>query len=57
VNISQRSHKKEPSWRVVRTWVDCLIWDHWLSLNPHALAIYLEFVLACGTAPEGFEEC
>jgi len=25
--------------------------------NPHALAIYLEFVLACGVAPERFEEC
>jgi len=25
--------------------------------NPHALSIYLEFVLACGAAPESFEEC
>jgi len=28
-----------------------------LSLNPHALAIYLEFVLARGAAPERFDEC
>jgi hypothetical protein len=25
--------------------------------NPHGLTIYLEFVLACGAAPERFEEC
>jgi len=28
-----------------------------LSPNPHALAIYLEFVFACGAAPKRFEEC
>ncbi len=28
-----------------------------MSLNPHALAIYLEFVPACGAAPERLEEC
>ncbi len=28
-----------------------------MSLNPHALAIYLKFVLTRGTAPERFEEC
>jgi hypothetical protein len=28
-----------------------------LSSNPHALAIYLEFVPARGAAPERFEEC
>ncbi len=28
-----------------------------MSLNPHALVIYLKFVLACGAALERFEEC
>jgi hypothetical protein len=57
VNVSQWSRKEEPSRRVVRTQIDHLAWDRWLSLNPHALAIYLEFVPACGTAPKRFEEC
>jgi hypothetical protein len=48
VNVSQRSRKKEPSKRVLRTQVDRLAWDHRLSSNPHALAIYLEFVPAFG---------
>ncbi len=42
---------------MVRTQVDSSAWDHQLSLNPHALAIYLEFVLARGATPERFEEC
>jgi hypothetical protein len=46
VNVSQRSREEEPSRRVMRTQVDRLAWDCRLSLNPHALAIYLEFVLA-----------
>ncbi len=41
----------------MHTRVDRLAWDRRLSLNPHALAIYLEFVPARGTAPERFEEC
>ncbi len=41
----------------MRTRVDHSAWDRRLSLNPHALTIYLEFVLACGVAPERFEEC
>jgi len=28
-----------------------------LSPNPNALAIYLEFVHACGIEPKRFEEC
>jgi hypothetical protein len=28
-----------------------------MSPNSHALAIYLEFVLAYGAAPKRFEEC
>ncbi len=57
VNVSQRLREEEPSKRVVRIRVDGSAWDHWLSPNPHALAIYLEFVLARGTTPKRFEEC
>jgi hypothetical protein len=46
VNVSQRSREKEPSKRVVRIQVVRLAWDRRLSPNPHALAIYLEFVPA-----------
>jgi len=41
----------------VRIRVDRSAWDRRLSPNPHALAIYLEFVPARGAAPEMFEEC
>jgi len=41
----------------MRIRVDRLAWDRSLSPNPHALAIYLEFVPASGAAPERFEEC
>jgi hypothetical protein len=57
VNVSQRSCEEESSRRVVRTPIDRSVWDHQLSPNPHALAIYLEFVPAHGAAPERFEEC
>jgi hypothetical protein len=57
VNVSQRSREEEPSRRVVRTRVDRSAWDRRLSLNPHAFAIYLEFVPVRGTALERFEEC
>jgi hypothetical protein len=57
VKVSQRLHEEEPSRRMVRTRVDRLAWDRRLSPNPHALAIYLEFVPACGATPERFEEC
>jgi hypothetical protein len=57
VNVSQRLHEEEPSRRVVRTRVDRSAWDRQLSPNPHALAIYLEFVPARGVAPKRFEEC
>jgi hypothetical protein len=46
VNVSQRSREEEPSRKVVLTWVDRSAWDRRLSPNPHALAIYLEFVPA-----------
>jgi hypothetical protein len=55
VNVSQRSREEEPSKRVVRTRVDCSVWDRRLSPNPHALAIYLEFVLAHGAAQKGLK--
>ncbi len=57
VNVSQQPREEEPSRRVVRTRVNRSAWDRRLSPNPHALAIYLKFVLACGAAPEKFEEC
>ncbi len=57
LNVSQRSREEEPPRRVVRTRVDCSVWDRRLSPNPHALAIYLEFVPTRGAAPERFEEC
>jgi hypothetical protein len=57
VNVFQWPREKEPSRRVVHTRVDRSAWDRRLSPNPHALAIYLEFVPARGAAPERFEEC
>jgi hypothetical protein len=57
VNVFQWSREEKSSRKVVRTWVDRSAWDRRVSLNPHALAIYLEFVLACGAAPERFEKC
>ncbi len=57
VIISQWPREEKPPRRVVRTQVDCYAWDHRLSPNPHALVIYLEFVLARGAAPKRFEKC
>ncbi len=57
VNVSQRSREEEPSRKVLRTRIDRSAWDHQLSPNPHALAIYLKFVLVRGVAPERFEKC
>jgi len=57
LNVSQRSREEEPPRRVVRIQVARSVWDHRLSPNPCALAIYLEFVPARGAAPERFEEC
>ncbi len=57
VNVSQRLREEEPSRRVVCTRVDRSAWDRQLSPNPHALAIYLEFVLARRVAPKRFKEC
>jgi hypothetical protein len=57
VNVFQWSREEEPSKQVVRTRVDRSAWDRWLSPNPHALAIYLEFVLAWGAVQERFEKC
>ncbi len=57
VNVSQWSCEKDSLRRVVRTWVDRSAWDRRLFPNPHALTIYLEFVLACGATLERFEKC
>ncbi len=57
LNVSQRPREEELARTVVRIQVDRSIWDRQLFPNPHALAIYLEFVPARGAAPERFEEC
>jgi hypothetical protein len=57
VNVSQRPREEKPPRRVVHTRVDRSVWDRRLSPNPHALAIYLEFVPVRGAAPERFKEC
>jgi hypothetical protein len=41
VNVSECSCEEKSSRRVVRTQIDRSAWDHQLSLNLHALAIYL----------------
>ncbi len=56
MNVSQRSCEEELSKRVVHIRVDRSAWDRRLFLNPHALAIYLEFVPARGAALERFEK-
>ncbi len=57
LNVSQWPREEEPPRRVVRTRVDRSVWDCRLFPNPHALAIYLEFVPARGAALKRFEEC
>jgi hypothetical protein len=57
LNVYQRPREEEPPRRVVRTRVDRSVWDCQLSPNPHALAIYLEFVPARGATPKTFEKC
>jgi hypothetical protein len=57
VNVFQRPCEKEPSRQMVHTRIDRSAWDRRLSPNPHALTIYLEFVLARGATLERFEEC
>ncbi len=57
LNVSQQPREEELPRRVVCTRVDRSVWDRRLSPNPHALAIYLEFVPARGVAPKRFEEC
>jgi hypothetical protein len=57
LDVSQRPREEEPPRRVVRIRVVRSVWDRRLSPNPHALAIYLEFVPARGAAPTRFEEC
>jgi hypothetical protein len=57
LDVSQRPREEEPPRRVVRTRVARSVWDHRLSPNPHALAIYLEFVPARGVTLTRFEEC
>jgi hypothetical protein len=51
LDVFQRPREEEPPKRVVHTRVARSVWDRRLSPNPHALAIYLEFVPARGTGP------
>jgi hypothetical protein len=57
LDVFQRPREEKPPRTMVRTRVARSVWDSRLSLNPHALAIYLEFVPVRGAAPERFEEC
>jgi hypothetical protein len=57
VIVSQQPCKEESFRRVVRTRIDRSAWDRQLSPNPHALAIYLEFIPIRGAAPKSFEKC
>jgi len=57
LNVSQRPCEEKPPRRVMRTQVVRSVWDRRLFPNPCALAIYLEFVPARGTAPKRFEKC
>jgi len=54
MNISQWLHEEKSSKRVVGIRVDRSAWDCRLFPNPHALAIYLEFVPARGAARKRF---
>ncbi len=51
LDVSQWPCEEEPPRKVVRTRVARSVWDCRLSPNPHALAIYLEFILARGATP------
>ncbi len=57
MSASEQLREEEPSGRMVRIRVDRLAWDRRLSLNPHALTIYLEFFPVRGATPERFEKC
>jgi hypothetical protein len=57
VNVSQRLCDKTLFQRMVRTRIDYSTWDCRSPLNPHVLAIYLEFIPAHGVALERFEKC
>ncbi len=57
LDVFQWPCEEEPPRRVVRIQIARLVWDPRLSPNPHALTIYLEFVLARVAALERFEEC
>jgi hypothetical protein len=57
MNVSQRPHEEKPSKQVVRIQIDRSAWDRRLSPNPHALAIYLEFVPIRRIVLKRVEEC
>ncbi len=55
VNVSQQPRDEEPFQRVVRTWVNHLIWDHRSFPNPHALTIYLTLFLLVELRQKGLK--
>jgi hypothetical protein len=57
VNVSQWSHNENLFRKVVCIQINHLAWDHQSFPNPHTLAIYLEFVPACGVVLKRFEVC
>jgi hypothetical protein len=57
VNVSQQLCDEKPFQKVVHTRIDHSAWDRQSSSIPHALAIYLEFVLVHKTASKKFEKC
>jgi hypothetical protein len=57
VIVFQRPREEELLKWMARTRVNRSAWDCQLSPNPHALAIYLEFIPAREVAPKRFEEC
>ncbi len=57
MNVSQQSCEEKPIGRVVHTQVAQSVWDHRVSPNPHALAIYLELIHVFGNMIGRFDEC
>jgi hypothetical protein len=51
VNVSQQLREEELIGKVVHTQVAQFVWDHQVSFNPCALAIYLKLVIVFGNKP------
>jgi hypothetical protein len=57
VNVCQQPCEKKLIEKVVCIRVVQLVWDHCVSLNPHALVVYLKLIHALRTRLENFDEC